>query len=628
MSESRLDVCFVVTPFLPEHQPALGVSSLQAVLEREGWRAATRYLNIDYAREIGFGPSSHIGGGLPVELLLGEMIFARALWGDAAPAWAEYEERLREWLASPQARRGAVNLDALLQAARPLHEEAPRTVSRWADELIALNPHILGFTTTFQQNVASLALAREVRRRVPASDIAIIFGGANCEGEMGRGLADNFRFVDLVVSGEAEGLVVEVVSGIRGGGTLEGPRYRTGRVITDLDALPVPVFDDYIGAIAATEMQASFNLVAESSRGCWWGAKSHCTFCGLNGGSMAYRSKAPERFGEELRLLSERYGSRSFMLADNIMDMGYLRTLFPRMTAEGEAVELFYETKANLRKEQLEVMAAAGVARLQPGIESLSTPLLKLMAKGTTLLQNLQLLRWAEELGVGLAWNVLTGFPGEEEAWYDEMTALVPRLHHLPPPTGTGLIRLDRFSPFWASPERHGIAKVRPFWAYDLIYRPLDPEQRARIAYFFEFDYASGQRPADYALALWLAVEGWRERHASGAALELVPGDDASIVDSRNGAPTHTPVSGLEQAVLRRLDRAARARSLSDLLPDAVARESLITDMERRGWIAREGELYVSLVIDRRERERVTARRIALRLESIGLASETLEAAE
>ena len=47
----------------------------------------------------------------------------------------------------------------------------------------------LGFSSTFQQNVASLAVARAVRRRVPKERVAILFGGANCEGEMGRAVA-------------------------------------------------------------------------------------------------------------------------------------------------------------------------------------------------------------------------------------------------------------------------------------------------------------------------------------------------------------------------------------------------------------------------------------------------------
>jgi magnesium-protoporphyrin IX monomethyl ester (oxidative) cyclase len=60
-------------------------------------------------------------------------------------------------------------------------------------------------------------------------------------------------------------------------------------------------------------------LLLETSRGCWWGAKQHCTFCGLNGGAMAFRSKSAERVVEEIRYLRDRYGVESLSVVDNIL---------------------------------------------------------------------------------------------------------------------------------------------------------------------------------------------------------------------------------------------------------------------------------------------------------------------
>jgi radical SAM superfamily enzyme YgiQ (UPF0313 family) len=38
----------------------------------------------------------------------------------------------------------------------------------------------------------------------------------------------------------------------------------------------------------------------ETARGCWWGAKHHCTFCGLNQNDMAFRAKSPQCAMDEL----------------------------------------------------------------------------------------------------------------------------------------------------------------------------------------------------------------------------------------------------------------------------------------------------------------------------------------
>jgi magnesium-protoporphyrin IX monomethyl ester (oxidative) cyclase len=62
----------------------------------------------------------------------------------------------------------------------------------------------------------------------------------------------------------------------------------------DLDGLPYPTFDDYFAQLRTTSFAKRVlpALVMETSRGCWWGAKHHCTFCGLNAEGMAFRSKS------------------------------------------------------------------------------------------------------------------------------------------------------------------------------------------------------------------------------------------------------------------------------------------------------------------------------------------------
>ena len=73
--------------------------------------------------------------------------------------------------------------------------------------------------------------------------------------------------------------------------------------------------------------------------------------------------------------------------------MRYIDTLFPRLAESGLQLELFYEVKANLRHDQLVRMHRGGVRQIQPGIESFSDAVLRLMDKGVTGFQNIQLLR-------------------------------------------------------------------------------------------------------------------------------------------------------------------------------------------------------------------------------------------
>ena len=623
---------FVVAPYLPEHQPALGVSSLAAVLRRAGIASDVRYLNVEHHRRIGGDLYKYVSQGLRSELLVGEMVFARALWGDAAPAWDDFVARLEAELDGASLELQAPDPRAEWSRHGPrlreLHEAAPALAAGWARQLLRDRPAVLGFTSTFQQNLAALAVAREVRRLAPREQCAILFGGANCEGEMGQGLAAAFPFVDHVVSGEAEGVVLELVRGL-----LEGaappPRLVPGAPVQDLDALPHPSFDDYFEAVRGGELEAGSNLVAESARGCWWGAKSHCTFCGLNGESMAFRSKGALRFAEELRALQARHGRDTFFVTDNILDMGYFKSLLPELIGAGDELQLFYETKSNLRKQHVELLAAGRVFLIQPGIESFSTGILRLMGKGADRLTNLQLLKWCAELGVDVIWNFLYGFPGEPPGDYAEMAALLPSLVHLPAPNGVFRIRMDRFSPNWRDPERHGLARVRPYWSYDFAYGPLPAELRARIAYFFDSDHADGRDPEAYVAGLKQAAERWAERRAAGASLELVEGPGGpGVLDSRLGAAEPAPLAAPERRLLKALDAARGAGSLLALLnQDAPAGEELgqadldamLARFRGRGWLAEEGGRALSLVLDPAERRRVDALRARLMLAREGL---------
>ncbi len=458
------DVRLLVTPFLPREQPALGVSSLSAVLRARKYSSDVVYYNLKFLEHF---PEHYydVVANFASPHLLGEMMFSRALWEDRARSWYDYLETLKEVRSARRSRSAAtVSLFANIEqeqyfwthalgAFEDLYENAPSIVEKWADEICENPPRVLGFSTTFQQNVPSLALAQAVRKRVDREQTAIVFGGSNCEGEMGRALTRAFDFIDYVVSGEGEisfaALVSELVD-CRDPFKLfqkNGHRFVQGESVHEMDALPEPDFHDYFRTVSEMKRHWPLQLAAETSRGCWWGAKSHCKFCGLNGSTMAYRSKTPARAVEELASLAERYGVRRFMMADNILDTRYFASMLPAL--EGYGLELFYEVKSNLRKSQVRQMRASGVTWIQPGIESLNTNILALMGKGCSATQNVQLLRWCKEIGIKPSWNILYGFPGESPDYYRLTAKQAPELYHLHPPSAVLPFRMDRFSPYF-----------------------------------------------------------------------------------------------------------------------------------------------------------------------------------
>ncbi|MGZ2464557.1 radical SAM protein [Sinorhizobium medicae] len=182
---------------------------------------------------------------------------------------------------------------------------------------------------------------------------------------------------------------------------------------------------------------------------------------------MTYRQKPAEQAAEEMIEMSARYGSSRIEAVDNILATDCVEKALPRLTALPDKLAIFFEVKANLKRHEVDKLAAGGVRWIQPGIESLDTRPLKLMGKGTTSAQNVQLLKWCRQYGVWVIWSILWGFPGESDAWYAEMAQLLPLLHHLQPPVGVVPLRYHRFSPYHRAAEQHGL-KLRPAAALSL----------------------------------------------------------------------------------------------------------------------------------------------------------------
>ena len=96
--------------------------------------------------------------------------------------------------------------------------------------------------------------------------------------------------------------------------------------IFTLDDLPIPDFSEYYQRVEKSPLKESIHpaLLLETARGCWWGAKQHCTFCGLNGSFMEFRSKSPQAFAEEVLALAARHQVMDIAVSDNILDPQFI----------------------------------------------------------------------------------------------------------------------------------------------------------------------------------------------------------------------------------------------------------------------------------------------------------------
>ena len=599
-----MEVCLVSMPFADVQRPSIALGLLKAALARADIESEVVYGNFHFAESIGLVAYDAMQSA-PTDHLIGEWCFSNLLFPDAP----ENDEEYLNLVLEIRCQGFPPELHERIDLMRWVRAQAADHVAWLAHKIVARAPRIVGCSSVFQQHCASLALLKQIRQLSP--DTVLVMGGANCEGEMGRQTLKSFPWVDCVVSGEADEIFAELCqillergrnvepSVLPHGAMARGlsnsklpivssaPPDVPRLVVRDLDALPVPDYHDYFSALKSSTLSdlVQPELVAESSRGCWWGERSHCTFCGLNGSGMKHRSKSPGRVLTEISHLTEAYGELRIQFVDNILDMSYFKTVLPRLAALREKHSFFYETKSNLKREEVRLLAEAGVRWIQPGIESLDDNVLRLIGKGCTTMLNLQLLKWSCEFGIHTDWNMLCGLPGEVDDWYSEMAAWLPAIFHLQPPSGLNRVRFDRFSPYQMHPEQFGLI-LEPSRAYNYVY-PLPTEALMHLAYSFEAKSCDlhvhravheqrGQRKLQEVLQQWNYV--W---HTARPVLRVHDeGTRLQIMDTRPASRQHTWTTGeLEAEVYRACDsartRAAVIREVSVRHPPAATVEDI-----------------------------------------------------
>jgi ribosomal peptide maturation radical SAM protein 1 len=579
-------VLFAAMPFAGLDRPQLGVSLLKAELRSRGIPSTVAYLNFPFAEAVGYQDYQHMSTGQSYDgdTLAGEWMFARSLFSRRSSDDDAYIDYIvGRYSCSAEAVNSIRRAAALVE---PFLDYCLRTID-WG------RYSIIGFTSTFEQNLGCLALAKRIKERFP--DKIIVMGGANCADVMGVQLHKSFPFLDYVFTGEADFSFPELVSRLGNGNgrrdDIPGQVRREGSssvAIPDapvhtMDALPYPDFDDYFAAYRISPLRHNFMplLQMETARGCWWGAKHHCTFCGLNANGMTFRAKSPERAMDEILHLVSRYGVTHVGPTDNIISMEYFRTFLPELKRRNVGIKLFYETKANLKEDQVKLLADAGVTCITPGIESLSANVLALMRKGVSPLQNVQLLKWCRQYGVHPFWNLLYGFPGETAADYHEVCRIGENLSHLTPPINFIPVALERFSPYFNFAADFGIRNVHAHSSYRHVY-PFDESALYNIAYFFDFEFDGQEKMDEWSAPLKLLIEQWQYVHAQ-SRLEVVARTPDSMVVSDTRSNRVQPFYYFGTREMAVIDGCDRAQTLPQIIKQM--RQSLNGSMPPDAWI-------------------------------------------
>jgi ribosomal peptide maturation radical SAM protein 1 len=605
-------ICLVNMPFSNLALPSIALTQIKSVVDakfKDKVAVDIQYLSHDVAKFLNVDFYGFLATSMEsLNTGLGDWLFRQAAFPELPDNTEKYFERY-----FPTRTTETELLKKLIRQKRP-------GLDALLDELIErydlASAQVVGFTSMFMQNTANFALARKLKKLNPA--LLTVMGGANCEFPMGGVIAERCKEIDFVFSGPAlrsfpdfigyclngEISKASSIRGVFAAGTR--PNQTGPATIGDELDISTPVDLNYASFMRRLEeyfpnREVKPVLTLETSRGCWWGERAHCTFCGLNGVSMGYRSAKPELAIELFNSLFQYSGKVTRLMAvDNILPKSYFQEVLPFLNTPSD-MEIFYEVKADLSEQDMAALAKAGVKQIQPGIEALATPTLKLMKKGTTVFQNLKLLKLCALYSIQPHWNLLLGFPGEGEASYRIYVESIPRLLHLHPPSGAYPVRFDRFSPYHDQAEKYGL-DLLPLDFYSLIY-PFEKADLEQFAYYF----ADQNLRAEYfiTMAKWIgkvraSVAQWQKRWNES---RLPPprlhfkGNSQIIYDSRSGSIIEHHVGEIGLAILKHLTKPTRTEELFRVFPEGMVAEQ-IAKLQEYGLLFQEDDRLFSLVLE------------------------------
>lgn len=418
----------ISTPWPLYSRPSIQIGTLKAYLKKKfpDLKVHAHHFYLKIAEAIGY----RYYRAVSERTWLAETLYGALLYPDRFDRIQKIFDR--EAAGKPGLRK--INFNTLVGRIRDVSEDFIQRVD-WESYGLA------GFSICLCQLTSSLYFIRKIKNRFP--NLLTVVGGSMFSGDTTGNLFKVFPEIDIMIHGEGErplGCLVSHLMDSKPHKTLpsgqgivtpessENAAPVSFNQMEDLSDLMPPDYDDYFNLLKSFSSEKTFfpTLPMELSRGCWWQKKysgckfTGCAFCNLNLQWNGYRTKRPKQVVSEIDYLTTKHKALSVAFMDNLLPFKTSRTIFSRIKGLGKDFHLFGEIRATTPRKILTDMRNAGVDDVQIGIEALSTRLLKKLNKGTTAIQNIEIMKHCEMLGIVNSSNLILCFPGSDQEDVDE----------------------------------------------------------------------------------------------------------------------------------------------------------------------------------------------------------------
>jgi radical SAM superfamily enzyme YgiQ (UPF0313 family) len=329
-------VALISTPWPLYNRPSIQLGALQAYLQSRypDLRVDARHFYLKLAESLGYKLYQQISE----RTWLAESIYAALL----------FPERIDviETLFKREARSKSLIREAgFKQITARVKKETEAYIDslKWNEYMLA------GFSVSLCQLTSSLFFIKCIKQKFP--DLIIVIGGSTFSGTVARNFFELFPEIDVVINGEGELPLGQLIDGLNASpdladlppingvitskpvvGSEKNDRFNQ---LDDLNKLPPPDYDDYFTLLKSFNSEKAFFpvLPVETSRGCWWqkistpgkanlkkqGRVTGCAFCNLNLQWQGYRHKDPARVVDEIDHMTGRYLAFAVSFLDYVL---------------------------------------------------------------------------------------------------------------------------------------------------------------------------------------------------------------------------------------------------------------------------------------------------------------------
>jgi ribosomal peptide maturation radical SAM protein 1 len=615
----RQRACLVSLPWDYYQSPSIAIGGLASYARKRCYEVDARHLHLETAALFDLSSYAVISHRYPV---FGEAICAALVLPDQRRQFLEF--------AATDIADAEDCCDRIGDCLRTTYESYD-----WSSF------QVVGFTIHFAQLFSSLLFASWIKRDNP--DIRIVLGGGCITESLGTSILEQYPHVDYCVHGDGEVALVGLLAGLEDGrGEFEsgvpglihraGPEVRCNprSCLSSLRGLPDPDYDHYFQILERDSDLGggaiSPYMPVELSRGC----RHRCAFCNFTF-ENPYRPRPSSQVAASIRRLVQRYRTNSISLMALMIPPDQADRLFKLLISHHIDYRFFCEARAGLTKSQLETMKKAGVTEVQIGIEALNSSLLAKMNKGTRLIDNLQIMKFCEEVGIKSYSFMILGFPTETQKEIDQSAESVDYVCGYEPMREVVPFTMRGGSPASFAPEKYGISWQKTVGLFsDVTYLPhqwrteFTPRQLDRVdgvdhwfMDFREFNEARDYDPISKRIERWRV--SYQQARQAGHPLLFYQdcGEFLIIEDFRHiaadGRTSGKPerrlsliLDGWQRDLYLWCDSIRPFQDIVERFPDRAPRgiQTFLGRLVKHKLMFREGDEYLSLAISGGSRTR------------------------